>query len=83
VKHPAASRGASLRNPAKPRTPFFPVASQRASWRRRAPFGQMGWRNAASMAASENGAARNEETRDPRHAAWPAGMETEMAMNWN
>ena len=35
VKHPAASRGASLRNPAKPRTPFLPVASQKAFWRRR------------------------------------------------
>jgi len=29
------SRGA-LRNPAKPRTPFLPVASHRAFWRRRA-----------------------------------------------
>ena len=43
VKHPAASRGASLRNPAKPvpkhqsepRTPFLPVASHRTFWRRR------------------------------------------------
>jgi hypothetical protein len=35
VKHPAASRGASLRNPAKPGMPFLPVASHRASWRRR------------------------------------------------
>jgi len=46
VKHPAASRGASLRNPAKPRGPFIPVATcpqcyaqrrrgHRAFWRRR------------------------------------------------
>ena len=41
VKHPAASRGASLRNPAKPKTPFIPVASHRAFWRRR--VNRKGW----------------------------------------
>jgi dienelactone hydrolase len=35
VKLPAASRGASLRNPAKPRSPFLPVANHGASWRSR------------------------------------------------
>jgi len=35
VKHPAVSRGASLRNPAKPGTPFLSLASHRALWRRR------------------------------------------------
>ena len=50
VKHPAApvqysplgdggSRGAFLRNPAKPRRPFSPVSSHRAFWRRRTKRG--------------------------------------------